>query len=98
MVSGLPRPRIEPTAEDAVLVEFSEHIDPENTALISAWCEQIRQRMAGWLTDLVPSYGSITVYYNPVVVDFYSVINELTAISDNPPQPSSARGRLIELP
>ena len=97
-MTGQPCPRIIPTAEDAVLVEFSQQIDPNNTALISAWCSHIRQRLKFCLTDVVPSYGSVTVYYNPDLVDFRFFIHELQYISNHQPEPASSARRVIELP
>ncbi len=95
---GQPCPRIIPTAEDAVLVEFSQKIDPDNTPLISAWCSQIRQRLNFCLTDVVPAYGSIAVYYNPDLADFRFVIQELQIIADDQPEPATKARRVIELP
>lgn len=99
-MAGLLRcPRFLATAEDAVLIEFSQQIDPALTPLINAWCRAIRQRLGYRVTDLVPSYGSITLYYDPINSDFRHLIRELRDISEAiPPVSDEPAGRVVELP
>lgn len=94
-----PRPDIIPVAEDAVLLVFGDAIDPELTPVISAWREAVQQRLGPRLTDVVPSYSSITLYYNPCDQDFRHIISVLKAISENLSEVTgSPDGRHIELP
>ncbi|MCK7543015.1 5-oxoprolinase subunit PxpB [Marinobacter bryozoorum] len=99
MAAALPQPRIVPTAEDAVLIEFSQQIDPALTPLIAAWSDSLREALGHLVTDLVPSYGSITVYYDPDRSDFLNIIRSLKSISNILPELSDQpTGRIIELP
>ncbi|MGM0569153.1 5-oxoprolinase subunit PxpB [Marinobacter sp.] len=99
MVDRFPRPRLLPAAEDAVLIEFSPSIDPALAPLIAAWSEAIHNNLGHWLTDLVPSYGSITVYYDPSRIDFRLIISRLNRIPESLCEVSGQpEGRIIELP
>ncbi|MFL1485256.1 5-oxoprolinase subunit PxpB [Marinobacter sp. LN3S78] len=98
MVTG-PVPAIQAVSEDAVLVSFGDTIDPALTAVIRVWCDAIRTRLGDMLTDLVPSYTSITVYYDPGLADFRRMIHLLRSIPDTlPAKPEATSGRHIELP
>lgn len=98
-MTPVPRPDIIPVAEDAVLLVFADVIDPALTPVIIAWREAILQRLGPLLTDVVPSYSSITLYYDPCNSDFRHIINELKAISGSHADVAgSLEGRRIELP
>mgnify|MGYP003117089142 CR=1 FL=1 len=99
MTVTAPLPRIIPVAEDAVLLEFSQQIEPQLAPVISAWAVAIRQQLGQLLTDLVPSYGSITVYYDLTSADFRLIISLLKTIPEKlSRQPAQRPGRLVELP
>ncbi|MFC4260456.1 5-oxoprolinase subunit PxpB [Marinobacter lacisalsi] len=98
-MSVAPFPDIQPIAEDAVLLTFGDAIDPDLTPVIAAWCGAIRQRFGRRVTDLVPSYATITVYYNPLTSDFRFIISELRALYDSLPEAGGqAEAQSIELP
>lgn len=93
------RPDIQPISEDAVLLSFGTSIDPDLTPVITAWCHAIRDRLGDVLTDLVPSYASIIVYYEPSLTDFRDFIGSLRSIAGNLPEScSTSGGQQIELP
>lgn len=82
-----------------MLLSFGDTVDPTLTPVIAAWCAAIRQSLGDRVTDLVPSYAAITVYYNPMDSDFRHIISALRKISDNlPEQENQTEGRSIELP
>lgn len=92
-------PSIGPLSEDAVLITFGNTIDPDLSAVIRAWCDAIPGVLAGMLTDLVPSYTSITVYYDPVKADFRQVIHRLRSVPEHiTTGPRHNAGREVELP
>ncbi|GGY81930.1 hypothetical protein GCM10007071_31600 [Marinobacter zhanjiangensis] len=92
-------PDIQAVSEDAVLLCFGTSIDPDLTPVITLWCDAIRARLDDILTDLVPSYASIVVYYEPSLADFRGVISRLRSIAGNLPEPDNRpAGHQIELP
>ncbi|WP_328189938.1 5-oxoprolinase subunit PxpB [Marinobacter sp. OP 3.4] len=98
MVAG-PVPAIQAISEDAVLLSFGDTIDPALTAVIRVWCDAIRTSLDELLTDLVPSYTTITVYYDPGRADFRRITHRLRSIPDTlPAEPEATGGRDIELP
>lgn len=98
MVSA-PAPDIRPMSEDTVLITFGQTIDPELTPVISAWCDAIRRELGNLVTDLVPSYTSITLHYDALSADFLRIISILRELPDcvSNADPGS-QGRQIELP
>ncbi len=94
-----PCPEITPCAEDAVLLVFGHQIDPSLTPVITAWSQAIRAQLGPLLTDVVPSYASITVYYNPDLSDFRHIIRQLKALPDVSDQvEGQPLGRRVRLP
>jgi KipI family sensor histidine kinase inhibitor len=92
-------PDIQAISEDAVLLSFGVSIDPDLTPVITAWCNAIRERLGDVLTDLVPSYASIVVYYEPSSSDFRRIVDRLRSIAGQLPEPDHRlAGREIELP
>lgn len=95
----LPHPEIVATAEDAVLLIFAREIDPALAPVLEAWCQAIRQELGALVTDLVPSYASIALYYDPDHTDFRHIISKLKRIPHVFNDVSeAAAGRHIELP
>lgn len=94
-----PCPEIIATGEDAVLLVFGKEIDPTLTPHITAWCHAIRAELGALLTDLVPSYASIALYYDPDRCDFRGIIRLLGNVSDVVGEVSGpAKPRHVQLP
>lgn len=92
-------PDIQPLSEDAVLLSFGRSIDPALTATIAAWCEAIRGQLGDVVTDVVPSYTSIIVYYDFLSTDYRQFISQLRLIPESLSDlPNGTGGREIELP
>lgn len=76
-------PDIQPLSEDAVLLSFGRSIDPALTATIAAWCGAIRGQLGDVVTDVVPSYTSIIVYYDFLSTDYRQFISQLRLIPES---------------
>lgn len=76
---------IQSVADDSILITLGEHIDPALTPTIAHLGSLIEQVCADWLLDIIPSYTTILVVYDPLAVDFRqaeSVIRKL--VSEQP--------------
>lgn len=92
-------PDIRPLSENSVLLTFGHCIDPALSSILAAWCHAIQVTLGGKVTDLVPSYTTITVYYDLANSDFRSIVKELRSISlKDHPEAGASGGRQVELP
>jgi len=65
-VPALPY-RIEPLGDRALLVVLGETVDPEVNDWVHRLAAALAERRSG-ITDLVPSYASLAVHYDPVAL------------------------------
>ncbi|WP_334312381.1 5-oxoprolinase subunit PxpB [Marinobacter sp. SS21] len=57
-------------SDDSILIRLGESIDPDLTARIAALCIAIESQHSAWVTDVVPSYTTVLVSYDPSMIDF----------------------------
>ncbi|MDX1755001.1 MAG: 5-oxoprolinase subunit PxpB [Marinobacter sp.] len=57
-------------SDDSMLIRLGEVIEPSLTSRIATYCRAIEARFGDWLIDLVPSYTTILVVYDPLRIDF----------------------------
>lgn len=91
--------QIEVAGENALIVYFGETANPQVSACVQQAVDSLTQTMGDALVDLVPSYASLLVIYNPLVTDHIAVKQQIRALqyaveSGNQPQV----GSLVELP
>ena len=91
--------KIVPAGENALILYFAEHVDPEVSARVRR-AEQVLERELGkYLIDLVPSYASLLVIYDLYRTDFGVLSAEISALlKSSGATAASGAGNLIELP
>ena len=62
--------QIRPLGESAIVVQLGEGISPEVHHIIIQLINEIEKDPFHGFIETVPSYNSVTVYYNPVVINF----------------------------
>jgi inhibitor of KinA len=93
---------VRPAGDSALLLELPERIDPQ----INTWCiaaaRAMEQRLGSTVRDVVIGYCSVTVYFDPLVVDvrwlereIHTIASEVGAIED---VDVGARGAVVEVP
>lgn len=90
-------------SEDAVLVSFGDQIEPTLTARIAALCNWMEHHQRQWLVDLVPSYTTLLVVYDPMKAGAHQVcqaIDEGLAQANQSVMDADKRslGRLHDIP
>jgi len=95
--------KLEHVAEDAVLITFGDDIDETLPPAIAAVVDRLSEAELPWLVDLVPSYTTLLVVYDPVGTDFRQAECYLrqaiqTALSSDPDSTTAAPSRTVELP
>ncbi|MEH6550162.1 MAG: 5-oxoprolinase subunit PxpB [Pseudomonadales bacterium] len=91
-------PMIQTAGENALIVYFGEKTDPLTSAQVQQGAEQVRLALGDLLIDLVPSYASLLVIYNPLATDHLEVQKLLrTALADLA-EGEVVEGKIVRLP
>ena len=92
-------PRIEIAGENSSIVYFSDRPCSTTSSIISHTLSNLKTALADPLIDLVPSYTSLLVIYNPLLTDQQQIHKAIRhAIDDGQPDTEIQTGRRIQLP
>lgn len=83
----LSPPRILPSGDSAIAVEFSRNIDDEANRRVLALDRTLAREAIAGVTETVPTYRSLLVHYDPVQIGFESLGEKLTALAQLPVPP-----------
>lgn len=92
---------IEAVSEDATLITLATAIDDTLPARIANLVDSICRAGFHWLVDMVPSYTTLMVVYDPLLVDFRQVTAELKPLVhrlSTQVHMEELNGRLVDLP
>src|SRR3569623_179829 len=70
MAATLPPPRLLPSGDSAVTVEFSRDIDDDANQRVLALDRAVSQAALDGVTEAVPTYRSLLVHYDPGTIGF----------------------------
>ena len=70
--------RIVPAGESVLIVEFEERIDPAVNAAAIACAESIQAAAVAGVRDVVPTYRSVAVYFDPLRTDTDALLERVT--------------------
>jgi KipI family sensor histidine kinase inhibitor len=87
MVPTLPPPRILPSGDSAITVEFSRNIDDAANQRVLALDRALASEPVAGVTETVPTYRSLLVHYDPVQIDFETLGEKLVALAQQPAPP-----------
>jgi KipI family sensor histidine kinase inhibitor len=80
----LPPPRILPSGDSAITVEFSRNIDDAANGRVLALDRALAGEPIPGVTETVPTYRSLLVHYDPVLIDFDRLGEKLLARAQLP--------------
>ena len=92
MAATLAPPRILPSGDSAITVEFSTNIDDAANQRVLGLDRTLAKEAIPGVTETVPTYRSLLVHYDPVLVDFSVETQRQTADAD-PDDPGSVYER-----
>ena len=70
MAATLSPPRLLPSGDSAITVEFSRNIDDAANRRVLALDRTLAREPVAGVTETVPTYRSLLVHYDPVQIDF----------------------------
>ncbi|MCP9445970.1 MAG: 5-oxoprolinase subunit PxpB [Nitrospira sp.] len=87
-----------PLGDSAVTVELGEAVDPDVNARVVAYANRLIEQGWNGIVDVVPTYRSITVHYDPIQWDLTTLTDRLLALSCSYPREAEPQGTLHEIP
>src|SRR3954468_13207332 len=88
MATTLSPPRILPSGDSAITVEFSRTIDDEANRRVLALDRTLAREPIAGVTETVPTYRSLLVHYDPVQIAFDALGERLVALAQLPTAPA----------
>jgi len=90
MVSKLPLPRLLPSGDSAITVEFSRSIDEAANERVLALDRIMKREAVVGVTETVPTYRSLLVHYDPLQIGFDALTEKLIALAQLPVAPPTS--------
>ena len=89
MAASLSPPRLLPSGDRAIAVEFAKTIDDAANQRVLTLDRALAAAKVQGVTETVPTYRSLLVHYDPVQIEFDALGEKLRALAQVPPQASS---------
>jgi KipI family sensor histidine kinase inhibitor len=86
-------PRLLPSGDSAITVEFSRNIDDAANGRVLALDRALAGAPVEGVTETVPTYRSLLVHYDPLVIGFDALAEKLTALARLPVPPLTTTRR-----
>lgn len=90
--------RIAPAGDAALILEFPQRIDPRINALAIAVAERLQRRCGTAIRDAVVGFATLTVYFDPLVVDAAWMEAEMRDAAGQVDDLTEAGGTTIDVP
>ena len=90
--------RIVPAGDSALIVEFDERIDPAVNARTVAFAEAIRAACIDGVRDVVPTFRSAAVYFDPLRTNYDTLMTALEAEAVRPVADVGAAREPVRIP
>src|SRR5260370_41246570 len=95
MAATLAPPRLLPSGDSAVTVEFSRNIDDAANQRVLALDRTLAREPVSGVTETVPTYRSRLVHYDPVRIDFDTLSERLVSLAQLPVPPETKTRRCL---
>jgi KipI family sensor histidine kinase inhibitor len=90
-------PRLLPSGDSAITVEFSRDIDDAANQRVLALDRAVAREAIGGITETVPTYRSLLVHYDPAQIGFDALGEKLIALAAQP-VPAATNTRRWRIP
>jgi 5-oxoprolinase (ATP-hydrolysing) subunit B len=93
MATPLSPPRLLPSGDSAIVVEFARNIDDAASQRVLALDKALAAAAVEGVTEAVPTYRSLLVHYDPDRIDFETLGGKLVALAEMPAPPAGKARR-----
>ena len=83
-------PRILPSGDTALTVEFGSSIDPDINRRVLALDRNVASEAVTGVTETVPTYRSLLVHYDPLQIGYAELSDKLLALAQRPVPPETS--------
>src|SRR6202020_1049417 len=97
MAAPLSPPRLLPSGDSAITVEFSRKIDDEANRRVLALDRTLASEPIAGVSKTIPTYRSLLVHYDPAQIDF-ATLGQKTVRLAHRPVPALEKSRLWRIP
>ena len=97
MAATLPPPRLLPSGDSAITVEFSRNIDDAANRRVLALDRAMAETPVEGVTETVPTYRSLLVHYDPVRTSFDELGEQILTLAQLP-VPATTKTRRWRIP
>ena len=97
MAAPLTPPRLLPSGDSAITVEFSRKIDDDANRRVLALDRTLAGEPIAGVSETIPTYSSLLVHYDPTKIDFATLGQKLVELAQRP-GPASEKSRLWRIP
>src|SRR3954467_6910108 len=97
MAATLPPPRLLPSGDSAITVEFSRNIDDAANRRVLALDRAMVAAPVEGVTETVPTYRSLLVHYDPLRTSFDTLGENILALA-RLPVPAASKTRRWRIP
>jgi inhibitor of KinA len=92
------RPRYLPAGHEGVVIEFGNEIHPDTHQRVYAMARAVEDVQIRGIGEIIPSYRSLLVVYNPSEISFRGLKQELKRIEENLSHGKTLEHRRVEIP
>jgi KipI family sensor histidine kinase inhibitor len=90
---------IEQVSVDSLVLRLAGNIDPALPARLASICDRLEVNSDHWLVDLVPSYTSLLVTWDPLITDYPAVRHRVLAcLNESADGPTESAACLHRIP
>ena len=89
-------PQFKPAGDSALVIIFGDRVDEEINKKVHAVANAIEKASPDWLIEVVPTYTSIYVYYDPLRLGYQEVLETIKPFLSV--EPKEEKPRIVEIP
>ncbi|NJE07924.1 5-oxoprolinase subunit PxpB [Thermococcus sp. M39] len=89
-------PQFKPAGDSALVIIFGDRIDEGINKKVHAVANAIEKASPDWLIEVVPTYTSIYVYYDPLKLSYQEALDAIKPFLSA--EPKEEKPRIVEIP
>jgi KipI family sensor histidine kinase inhibitor len=91
-------PKIRPSGDRAILIEFENRIDPEVNRQVRSLAVTIEGEKMGWIEEVLPAYRTLLLVYDPLRIGYRGLLDKLAVWMEKAKNIDLPPRRLFKLP
>lgn len=91
-------PRILPTGDRALTVEFGNEIDELINARLMGFIKVLGEARIKGVEEFVPSFRAVLIHYNPSILSYAQMVKHVESALAKPFQIESRKKRIVQIP